>query len=195
MLIKSCWEEDPEKRPDFKRIEGALGKIFRCVSDTRCSRLIKFGGREHVLLCVSVVTFTTRPTPATWTTWSAGCRCTRGTWSSWWRRGRLCIRLRETEPTSSTSCCCQGQSHTHTHTPTHLWFTGTLHRRNGFYTVQTLCAIALHQPYPLQETMCIFRFSKKHYLVCFLSLLNYGYTGSVLINHLQIVIPLSYPCH
>ncbi len=25
-----------------------------------------------------------------------------------------------------------------------LWFTGTLHRRNGFYTVQTVCAIALH---------------------------------------------------
>ncbi len=43
--------------------------------------------------------------------------------------------------------------------------------------------------------MCIFRFSKKHHLVCFLSLLNYGDIGSVLINHLQIVIPLSYPCH
>jgi len=47
-------------------------------------------------------------------------------------------------------------SHTHTHTHTHtltlarthtcwfLWFTGTFHRRNGFYTVQTVCAIALH---------------------------------------------------
>ncbi len=43
--------------------------------------------------------------------------------------------------------------------------------------------------------MCIFRFSKKHHLVCFLSLLNYGDIGSVLINHLQIVIPLSYPCY
>ncbi len=43
--------------------------------------------------------------------------------------------------------------------------------------------------------MCIFRFSKKHHLVCFLSLLNYGDIGSVLIKHLQIVIPLSYPCH
>ncbi len=28
-----------------------------------------------------------------------------------------------------------------------LWFTGTLHRHNGFYTVQTLLAIALHLPY------------------------------------------------
>ncbi len=43
--------------------------------------------------------------------------------------------------------------------------------------------------------MCIFKFSKKHHLVCFLSLLNYGDIGSVLIKHLQIVIPLSYPCH
>ncbi len=42
-------------------------------------------------------------------------------------------------------------THTHTHTHTHtcwfLWFTGTFHRRNGFYTVQAVCAIALHLPY------------------------------------------------
>ncbi|XP_074840033.1 guanylyl cyclase C [Carettochelys insculpta] len=28
MLVKSCWEEDPEKRPDFKKIENTLAKIF-----------------------------------------------------------------------------------------------------------------------------------------------------------------------
>ncbi|XP_031698926.1 heat-stable enterotoxin receptor isoform X1 [Anarrhichthys ocellatus] len=28
MLIKTCWDEDPEKRPDFKRIESCLGKII-----------------------------------------------------------------------------------------------------------------------------------------------------------------------
>nr|XP_061807414.1 guanylyl cyclase C-like [Nerophis lumbriciformis] len=27
-LIKSCWDEDAEKRPDFKKIEGCLGKII-----------------------------------------------------------------------------------------------------------------------------------------------------------------------
>ncbi len=41
--------------------------------------------------------------------------------------------------------------HTHTHTHTHtcwfVWFTGTLHRRNCFYAVQTVFAIAVHHPY------------------------------------------------
>ncbi|XP_059809174.1 guanylyl cyclase C-like [Hypanus sabinus] len=27
-LIRNCWEEDPEKRPDFKKIEATLAKIF-----------------------------------------------------------------------------------------------------------------------------------------------------------------------
>uniref|UniRef100_A0A8C4EPZ1 Guanylate cyclase n=1 Tax=Dicentrarchus labrax TaxID=13489 RepID=A0A8C4EPZ1_DICLA len=27
-LIKNCWDEEPERRPDFKRIELSLGKIF-----------------------------------------------------------------------------------------------------------------------------------------------------------------------
>uniref|UniRef100_A0A8C7CL93 Guanylate cyclase n=1 Tax=Oncorhynchus kisutch TaxID=8019 RepID=A0A8C7CL93_ONCKI len=28
MLMKMCWDEDPERRPDFKKIESSLGKIF-----------------------------------------------------------------------------------------------------------------------------------------------------------------------
>uniref|UniRef100_A0A3P8VDM0 Guanylate cyclase n=1 Tax=Cynoglossus semilaevis TaxID=244447 RepID=A0A3P8VDM0_CYNSE len=28
LLMKNCWDEDPERRPDFRRIEVALGKIF-----------------------------------------------------------------------------------------------------------------------------------------------------------------------
>ncbi|XP_028263500.1 heat-stable enterotoxin receptor-like [Parambassis ranga] len=27
-LIKNCWDEDPEKRPDFKKVENCLGKII-----------------------------------------------------------------------------------------------------------------------------------------------------------------------
>ncbi len=53
--------------------------------------------------------------------------------------------------TTSSANQLLGVYNTHTHTQTHtcwfLWFTGTLHRRNGFYTVQAVCAIALHLPY------------------------------------------------
>ncbi|KAM4023315.1 LOW QUALITY PROTEIN: guanylyl cyclase C [Anomaloglossus baeobatrachus] len=28
VLVKNCWEEDPEKRPDFKKVESTLAKIF-----------------------------------------------------------------------------------------------------------------------------------------------------------------------
>ncbi len=43
-------------------------------------------------------------------------------------------------------CVCIN-THKHTHTRWFLWFTGTLHRRNGFYTVQAVCAITLNLPY------------------------------------------------
>ncbi len=42
---------------------------------------------------------------------------------------------------------------THAHTRWFLLFTGTLHRRKGFYTVQTVCAFALHLPYKLSPHM------------------------------------------
>ncbi|XP_076007804.1 guanylyl cyclase C [Genypterus blacodes] len=31
MLIRSCWDEDPEKRPDFKKVENSLGKIISAI--------------------------------------------------------------------------------------------------------------------------------------------------------------------
>uniref|UniRef100_A0A2K6FTT8 Guanylyl cyclase C n=1 Tax=Propithecus coquereli TaxID=379532 RepID=A0A2K6FTT8_PROCO len=34
LLVKSCWEEDPEKRPDFKKIESTLAKIFGLQTNT-----------------------------------------------------------------------------------------------------------------------------------------------------------------
>ncbi len=86
-------------------------------------------------------------------------------------------------------------THTHTHTRWFLWFTGTFHRRNGFYTVQAVCAIALHLPY-LNLALTgdgAFLFSlKKTHSVWFISVLNYGDTENVLINHLLLVIPMSY---
>ncbi|XP_020782806.2 LOW QUALITY PROTEIN: guanylyl cyclase C [Boleophthalmus pectinirostris] len=33
-LIKNCWDEDPERRPDFKKIELTLGKIFSALHNT-----------------------------------------------------------------------------------------------------------------------------------------------------------------
>ncbi len=43
---------------------------------------------------------------------------------------------------------------------------------------------------------CAFLFPlKKTHSVWFISVLNYGDTENVLINHLLLVIPMSYPCH
>ncbi len=89
--------------------------------------------------------------------------------------------------------------HTHTHT---LVFCGLWGLSIGvmvfiLYNLYVLLPYTYPTPKlsPHRRTVCIFRFSKKQHLVCFLSLLNYGDIGSVLIKHLQIVIPLSYPCH
>ncbi|KAM8779846.1 guanylyl cyclase C isoform 2-T2 [Rhynchonycteris naso] len=35
LLVKHCWEEDPEKRPDFKKIETTLAKIFGLFHDQK----------------------------------------------------------------------------------------------------------------------------------------------------------------
>nr|XP_031299916.1 heat-stable enterotoxin receptor isoform X3 [Camelus dromedarius]XP_031299917.1 heat-stable enterotoxin receptor isoform X3 [Camelus dromedarius]XP_031299918.1 heat-stable enterotoxin receptor isoform X3 [Camelus dromedarius]XP_031299919.1 heat-stable enterotoxin receptor isoform X3 [Camelus dromedarius] len=35
LLVKSCWEEDAEKRPDFKKIENTLAKIFGLFHDQK----------------------------------------------------------------------------------------------------------------------------------------------------------------
>ncbi len=55
-----------------------------------------------------------------------------------------------------------------------MWFTGTLHRCNGFYTVQTVCAIALRLNLTPHRRLCAFLDNKKTQLVCFLSLSVYG---------------------
>ncbi len=55
------------------------------------------------------------------------------------------------------------RTHAHTHTHRFPFFVGTLHRRNGFYTVQTVFSIVLESnptPKPtLTGNLCYFRFS------------------------------------
>uniref|UniRef100_A0A8C5RR65 Guanylate cyclase domain-containing protein n=1 Tax=Laticauda laticaudata TaxID=8630 RepID=A0A8C5RR65_LATLA len=49
ILVKTCWEEDPEKRPDFKKIETTLGRIFSYM-DTLIRRLQLYSRNlEHLV--------------------------------------------------------------------------------------------------------------------------------------------------
>ncbi len=86
-------------------------------------------------------------------------------------------------------------SHTHTclHTRSFLWFTGTHHRRNGFYTVQNcMCYCStptLHLNLALTGEGFLLSPQKTH-SVWFISIFNYGDHDDVLINNLLLVIPL-----
>ncbi len=88
--------------------------------------------------------------------------------------------FRETQctyPSWLLFCCCSSivyisivhtRTNTHTHTRCFLWFTGTFHRRNGFYTVQTVCAL-LPYTYPTPKLSphrrrCISIFPQKNSL-------------------------------
>ncbi len=62
-------------------------------------------------------------------------------------RTRAHTRTHKTHARAHTHTHTLTRARTYTHTCCFLWFTGTLHRRNGFYTVQAVCAIALHLPY------------------------------------------------
>ncbi len=66
-------------------------------------------------------------------------------------REYVCVSVRERECVCVCVCCF-------------LWFTGTLHRRNGFYTVQAVYAIALHLHYTYNLALtgdCAFLLSPK----------------------------------
>ncbi len=89
-------------------------------------------------------------------------------------------------------------THTHslsfTHTCCFLWFKGTLHRHNGFYTVQTVCAIALHlnlaltgdciSTYPTKKSLCMI-------YKCFESWGHWKCRHKITFS----LYYLSYPCH
>ncbi len=53
----------------------------------------------------------------------------------------------------------------------------------------------LHPNLPLTGNWAFFISQKKTNSVWLISILNYGDTEIVLINHLLLVIPMSYPCH
>ncbi len=53
----------------------------------------------------------------------------------------------------------------------------------------------LHLNLPLTGDGAFLLSLKKTHSVWFISVLNYGDTENVLINHLLLVIPMSYPCH
>ncbi len=53
----------------------------------------------------------------------------------------------------------------------------------------------LHLNLPLTGDGAFIFSLKKTHSVWFISILNYGDTENVLINHLLLVIPMSYPCH
>ncbi len=95
------------------------------------------------------------------------------------------------------------RAHTHTHTQTHTHV--------GFYGLRGLSIgvmvfilyklyVLLPYTYPTPKLSphrrrCISIFPQKSHSVWFISIFNYGDTENVLINHLLLVIPMSYPCH
>ncbi len=88
---------------------------------------------------------------------------------------------------------------THTHHLVFMIYSAMpLHRRNVFILYKLY---VLFDSYPSPKLSphrrrCIYTFPKKYtHSVWFISVLNYRYTENVLINHLLLVIPMSYPCH
>ncbi len=93
------------------------------------------------------------------------------------------------------------QPHTHTHTHTHVGFYGLRGLSIGVMVfILYKLYVLLPYTYPTPKLSphrrwCISIFPQKTHSVWFISVLNYGDTENVLINHLLLVIPVSYPCH
>ncbi len=96
---------------------------------------------------------------------------------------------------------CRAHTHTHTHTHTHVGFCGLRGLSIGVMVfILYKLYVLLPYTYPTPKLtphrrLCASLDFQKTPFSMFLSLLNYGDIGSVLIKHIQIVIPLSYPCH
>ncbi len=90
----------------------------------------------------------------------------------------------------------------HTHTHTHVGFYGLRGLSIGVMVfILYKLYVLLPYTYPTPKLSphrrrCIYTPPpKKTHSVWFISILNYGDTENVLINHLLLVIPMSYPCH
>ncbi len=92
-------------------------------------------------------------------------------------------------------------THTHTHTHTHVGFYGLRGLSIGvmvfiLYKLYVLLPYTYPTPKLSPHRRRAFLLSpQKTHTVWFISILNYGDTENVLINHLLLVIPMSYPCH
>ncbi len=99
-------------------------------------------------------------------------------------------------PKYSTYC-----THTHTHTHTHVGFYGLRGLSIGVMVfILYKLYVLLPYTYPTPKLsphrrLCISTFPPKNAHCMIISILNYGDTENVLINHLLLVIPMSYPCH
>ncbi len=95
----------------------------------------------------------------------------------------------------------QYHTHTHTHTHTHVGFYGLRGLSIGVMVfILYKLYVLLPYTYPTPKLSphrrrCISTFPQKTHSVWFISVLNYGDTENVLINHLLLVIPMLYPCH
>ncbi len=112
-------------------------------------------------------------------------------------------------PTHTHTHTPHNHTHPHSHTPQHP-HTHT-HTHVGFYGLRGLSIgvmvfilyklyVLLPYTYPTHNLALTgdgaFLLSpQKTHTVWFISILNYGDTENVLINHLLLVIPMSYPCH
>ncbi len=94
--------------------------------------------------------------------------------------------------------------HIHTHACMHthtlvFMVNATLHRHNGFILYKPYFISPYNNPkrnLPLTENYVHFYFlKKKTNSVRLIRVLNNGDTENVLINHLLLLIPVSYPCH
>ncbi len=89
----------------------------------------------------------------------------------------------------------------YTHTHTHVGFYGLRGLSIGVMVfILYKLYVLLPYTYPTPKLSphrrrCISISLKTTHSVWFISVLNYGDTENVLINHLLLVIPMSYPCH